>query len=111
MVHHAIEFNSCNSNNKPVSNSIRQMEIALWFLDCGNPGHCANDCPKNQGASNTGGRRGSNHLMFGIQLSQKQQDNVIDSSWFLLDTCSTGSVSNNWSLVMNIQPCFEDDKL
>eukprot|EP00957_Ditylum_brightwellii_P051760 3925698-Ditylum_brightwellii.AAC.1 len=47
----------------------------------------------------------------GYNSVKKQQDDVISSSWILLDTCSTGSVSNNQSLVRNIQPCSEDDKL
>eukprot|EP00957_Ditylum_brightwellii_P020942 1578826-Ditylum_brightwellii.AAC.1 len=33
MVHHAIKFNSCNTNNKIISNNIRQMAIVLWFLE------------------------------------------------------------------------------
>jgi hypothetical protein len=49
--------------------------------------------------------------MVGVQLSQNTNINVISPSWILLDTCSTASVSNNWSLVGNIRACTDNNTL
>lgn len=57
-------------------------------------------------------------MQIGITLAQAQHDTEtdaikaqIDDNWILLDTCSTASVCKNPSLVSNIKPCNDDDRL
>ena len=82
----------------------------ITCFNCQHPGHRANDCPEGQG-SGGGGRRGRQYMMIGTQLSQLITDDLIPSTWILLDTCSTASVSNNSTLVTNIRDCTDEERL
>ena len=74
--------------------------------NCGARGHMSPQCPEepnqNRGRDRGGGGRGRFHYH---GLSFSQHDESIPSSWILLDTCSTCSVSNNNNHVSNISSC------
>ena len=67
---------------------------------CSKFGHYSDNCPN---------LRGVNVAQFGISLTQNMEK--LESTWILLDTCSTHSVSNNKNLVTNITECPEAERL
>ena len=59
-----------------------------------------------------GGRTGTNMMQVGIGLAQSGENNeMIPSSWILLDTCSTSNVSNNLDMVGDVRDCSTAERL
>jgi hypothetical protein len=88
-------------------------------------GHTSPNCPQipaerrrggggrgNGAGRGRGGRTGTNMMQVGIGLAQSGQNNeMIPSSWILLDTCSTSNVSNNLEMVGDVRNCSADERL
>jgi len=50
-------------------------------------------------------------LQLGVMLTQSNDNDIIDSNWVLLDTCSTDSVFNNNTFLSKISKCKDNDVL
>ena len=81
---------------------------------CRKKGHISWYCPE---AGNTGppprNKQNLNCAQFGFVQSGKnvKEEEVIDSNWILLDTCSTVSVCCNQNLVRDVRKCGDDEIL
>ena len=74
---------------------------------CNKWGHYASSC------NEPDTRVGFSSLQHGFILAQSEQapTSIIPKDWILLDSCSTDCVFNDHSLLSNISPCSQQDKL
>ena len=74
---------------------------------CNKWGHCASSC------NEPDTRLGFSSLQHGFILAQSEQapTSTIPKDWILLDSCSTDCVFNDHSLLNNISPCTQQEKL
>ena len=84
--------------------------------------HCSSQPSNLRRNNNYNNRSGINLLQHGTRSSPSvhllqigvlltQSNNIIDSNWVLLDTCSTDSVFNNANFLSGIVKCKDDDIL
>ena len=79
----------------PVNDGVLHEEMVCYT--CRAKGHYARNFPS---------MRGVNILQTGLSFAQNSEK--LESSWVLLDTCSTHSVSNNKMLVQDILDCTKE---
>ena len=93
--------NTSENASEPVPGNDGILHADILCYACRTMGHYAGNCPTVP--------RGVNALQTGVSFAQKS--NQLESSWVLLDTCSTHSVSNNKKLVRDIVDCTRENFL